>query len=41
MEKATDQRLKFLKFNSDAPSHAIEQLAQILAIQERKKNANA
>lgn len=31
MEKVINQRLKFLKFNSDAPSPAIEKLAQTLA----------
>lgn len=30
MEKVANKKLKFLKFNSDAPPHTIEALAQTL-----------
>lgn len=38
MEKVSNQRLKFLEFNSDAPSHAVEKLAQTLASYSQEKH---
>lgn len=36
-DKVTNQRLKFLKFNSGAPSHAIDKLARTLATYSQEK----
>lgn len=38
MEKVTNQRLEFLKFNSDVPSHATEKLAQTMASYSQEKH---